>query len=255
MNEWKHNTHYPPIHPPQPNPTAPPQIHPQIGFDCVKEVLTVTTFLESRDALALLLDARVLIATRDITDKGGRRSREEVRACVRVSRCCCRRCRWPEVDVIWRLVGWSRGIHAQTVTHPNAPTYHDQVAGDVARKQRAARELKAQFADPASGFNLTADDVQRVSHVESSHVVVLGVGGVVYVYVCPRAARVIDLADRRNGRMDATYPQHKSGAGLHRGLQQLPQLQRGPRPPHDPPPACAYRASDCISVHDNVRLF
>lgn len=47
-------------------------------------MLTVTTFLESRDALALLLDARVLIATRDITDKGGRRSREEVGACLDV---------------------------------------------------------------------------------------------------------------------------------------------------------------------------
>lgn len=40
------------------------------------------------------------------------------------------------------------------------------MAGDVARKQRAARELKAQFADPASGCNLTADDVQRVSQVK-----------------------------------------------------------------------------------------
>lgn len=45
----------------------------------MKEVLTVTTFLEARNALALLSDARVLIATRDITDRGGRRSREEVR--------------------------------------------------------------------------------------------------------------------------------------------------------------------------------
>lgn len=71
----------PSIHPPQTNTSfpTPPQIQPQIGFCCVKEVLTVTTFLESRDALALLSDARVLIATRDITDKGGRRSREEVR--------------------------------------------------------------------------------------------------------------------------------------------------------------------------------
>jgi hypothetical protein len=45
----------------------------------VKEVLTVTSFLEERDALSLLLDARVLIATRDITDRNGRRTREEVR--------------------------------------------------------------------------------------------------------------------------------------------------------------------------------
>lgn len=32
----------------------------------------------------------------------------------------------------------------------------------MARKQRAARELKAAFAGPAAGFNLTPDDVQRV---------------------------------------------------------------------------------------------
>lgn len=36
------------------------------------------------------------------------------------------------------------------------------MAGDVARKQRAARELKAEFAGPGAGYNLTPDDVQRV---------------------------------------------------------------------------------------------
>lgn len=45
----------------------------------MKEVVTVVTFLEEHGALSLLEDARVLIATRDITDRGGRRSREEVR--------------------------------------------------------------------------------------------------------------------------------------------------------------------------------
>ncbi len=73
-------SHHPP--PLTPNPTPHihhPQIQPKIGFNCVKPVLTVVSFLEERGALSLLQDARVMIATRDITDRGGRRSREEVR--------------------------------------------------------------------------------------------------------------------------------------------------------------------------------
>jgi hypothetical protein len=59
-------------------------IQPQIGFCCVKDVLTVYSFLEEKEALDLLEDARILIATRDITDKDGKRTREEVAADVQM---------------------------------------------------------------------------------------------------------------------------------------------------------------------------
>lgn len=50
----------------------------QVGFCCVKDVVTVFSFLEERESLDLLEDPRILIATRDITDKNGKRSREQV---------------------------------------------------------------------------------------------------------------------------------------------------------------------------------
>jgi hypothetical protein len=61
-------------------------IQPELGFLCVKEVTTVYSFLEEREALELRQDPRALIATPDITDGGGRRSREEVAADVLMKR-------------------------------------------------------------------------------------------------------------------------------------------------------------------------
>jgi hypothetical protein len=59
-------------------------IQEELNFSCVKEVVTVWSFLEEKGALELLQDPLVLIATRDITDKGGKKSREAVAADVQM---------------------------------------------------------------------------------------------------------------------------------------------------------------------------
>lgn len=145
-------------------------------------MVTVVTFLEEHGALSLLEDARVLIATRDITDRGGRRTREEVGAiliewwmlllvgclpCVVVGEFTMR---WGVRNAMRHIESLPSFIPCLIALHRIAcpcflanplllfPIYlfpGNQVAADVARKQRAAKELKAAFAGPSAGFNLT----------------------------------------------------------------------------------------------------
>jgi len=57
-------------------------IQARVGFSCVKDVLTVYSFLEAKGCVELLRDPRTLLATRDIHDGRGKKSREQIAADV-----------------------------------------------------------------------------------------------------------------------------------------------------------------------------
>lgn len=63
-----------------------PTIQGQLGFSCYKEIVTVYSLLEEHEALDLLKDPRVLIATREINDMRGKKSRDQIAADIAIKR-------------------------------------------------------------------------------------------------------------------------------------------------------------------------